>query len=70
MVNDAAERVLGLATDCNTKTAPKSEVQLQALYKVVKGTRDVLRKAATSQEYVTKRSLASVSYEWKDIGES
>ena len=66
VVNDAAERVLGLATTCNTKTAPKSEDQLQALYKVVKGTRDVLRQAATSQENVTKRGLKIIAYDWEE----
>ena len=31
VVNDAAERALGLAADTNTKTAPKSENKLQDL---------------------------------------
>ncbi|KAG0723994.1 hypothetical protein GWK47_041547 [Chionoecetes opilio] len=34
VVNDAAERALGLATDLNTNKAPKSEEQLQALYRL------------------------------------
>ena len=64
-INDAAERALGLATDINTKTAPKSEIQLQALYKVVKGMREKLQKLATSTtELVTKRALSSVDYNW------
>ncbi|KAG0724164.1 hypothetical protein GWK47_041208 [Chionoecetes opilio] len=37
VVNDAAERALGLATDLNTNKAPKSEEQLQALYRVCEG---------------------------------
>ena len=36
-VNDAAERVLGIATDTNTKTTPTSKEELQALYKVIRG---------------------------------
>ena len=63
-VNDAAERVLGLATDLNCISAPKDESQLQAMYKVVKGTRQKLHDLATSSEYVTKRSLGKVEYKW------
>ncbi|KAG0722932.1 hypothetical protein GWK47_043585 [Chionoecetes opilio] len=64
VVNDAAERALGLATDLNTNKAPKSEEQLQALYRVVKGVREKLHGLATSTEVVTKKSLASISYSW------
>lgn len=64
VVNDAAERALGLATEMNTKTIPKSELQLQAIYKVVKGIRDRLRCLATSTEVVTKKALKSVDYKW------
>lgn len=64
VVNDAAERALGLATDFNTKTTPKSEKQLQALYKVVKGCRVKLQQLATSTEVVTKKLLESVQYSW------
>ena len=63
-VNDAAERVLGLATEVNSKSAPKSEEDLQALYKVIKGTRGKIRELATSSEIVTKMSLINVTYEW------
>ena len=63
VINDAAERALGLATDKYTKTAPKSEIQLQALYKVVnKGMREKLTTSTT--ELVTKRALSSVDYNW------
>ena len=65
VVNDAAERALGLATEKNTNTAPKSDSQRQALYKVVKGLREKLSKLATSTEVVTKKSLTSVDYNWK-----
>jgi hypothetical protein len=64
VVNDAAERSLGLATDVNTCKAPKSEEQLQALYRVVKGVREKLAGLATSTEVVTKKSLATVDYSW------
>ena len=62
--NDPAERVLGLATDVNCKTAPKTETELQNVYKVIKGTRKKLHELATSSEYVTKRSLGAVDYNW------
>ena len=62
--NDAGERVLGLATDVSCKTAPKSETDLRAVYKVIKGTREKLHELATSSEYVTKRSLGAVNYNW------
>ena len=66
VVNDAAERALGIATEKNTKTAPKSDCQRQALYKVVKGIRERLGKLATSTEVVTKKSLNSIDYSWKE----
>uniref|UniRef100_UPI00358E4C15 uncharacterized protein n=1 Tax=Myxine glutinosa TaxID=7769 RepID=UPI00358E4C15 len=50
VVNDAAERTLGLATDLNTNKAPTSEAQLQALYRVVKGVREKLHGLATFTE--------------------
>ena len=64
VVNDAAERALGLATEKNTKTAPKSDSQRQDLYKVVKGLREKLNKFATSTEVVTKKALKSIDYNW------
>ena len=64
VVNDAAERAFGLATETNTKAAPKSEEKLQALYQVIRGVREKLRATATSTEYVTKKSLAVVTYNW------
>ena len=64
VINNAAERALGLATDLNTNKAPKSEAQLQALYRVVKGVREKLHGLATSTEVVTKKSLASIDYSW------
>ena len=62
--NDAAERVLRLATNVSYKTTPKSETELQAVYEVIKGTREKLHELATSSEYVTKRSLGAVNYNW------
>ena len=64
VVNDAAERALGLATNFNTKTAPKSESNQQALYRVVKAAREKLRSLATSSELVTKKALAALDYSW------
>ena len=48
--NDAAEGVLGLATDVSCKTAQKSETELQAFYKVINGTREKLHEQATSDQ--------------------
>ena len=62
--NDAAERVLRLATNVSYKTTPKSETELQAVYKVIKGTREKLHELATSSEFVTKLSLGAVNYNW------
>ena len=65
VVNDAAERALGLATDKNTKEAPRNENDLQDLYKVVKGVREKLGNLATSAETVTKKTLITVDFKWK-----
>ena len=62
VVNDAAERALGLATNFNTKTAPKSESSQQALYKVVEAAREKLGSLATSSELITKKALAPSDY--------
>ena len=62
VVNDAAERALGLATEMNTNRAPKSKDQKQNRYKVVKAVRDQLNKIATSVETVTKKGLKKVNY--------
>ena len=64
VVNGAVERVLDLAADTNTKTAPESENKLQDLYKVIRGASEKLRTNATSDETVTKKSLAAVNYYW------
>jgi len=40
VVNDAAERALGLARDTNTKTYPQTEAELRTFYKVNKGVRE------------------------------
>ena len=67
IVNDAAERALGLATEVNTKTAPKSEDQLQDRYKIVKAVREKLSSLATSTEIVTKKALNAVDYKWGEV---
>ena len=64
VVNDAAERALGLATEKNTRTAPKTDCQQQALFKVVKGICEKLSKFATSTDVVTKKALKSIDYNW------
>ena len=64
IVNDAAESALGLPTKTNFKTCPQTEVKLQAFYKVIKGVREKLRKQATSNETVIKKSLSAVKYHW------
>ena len=65
VVNNTAERALGLATDKNTKEAPRNENDLQDLYKVVKGVREKLGNLATSAETVTKKTLITVDFKWK-----
>ena len=62
VVNDAAIRYLGLATEMNTKEAPKSEERKEERFKVVKYARQKLNKLATSAETVTKRALKYVKY--------
>ena len=57
MVNNAVEKALGLAADTNTKTAPKSENELQGLYKVIREAREKLRTQSTSDETVPKKYL-------------
>ena len=64
-VNHAAERAFGLATETNSKTCPQTEVELQTLYKVIKGGREKLRQQATSNEVVTKKALSPVKYDWE-----
>ena len=64
VVNNAAKRALGLAADTDTKTALESENELKDLYKVFRGAREKLRTKTTSNEAVTKKSLAVVNYTW------
>jgi len=65
VVNDAAKRALGVATEMNNKNCPKDEMHGQALYKVVKDARRKLYGMATSSENVTKRALSFIEYNWK-----
>ena len=60
VVNDAAERALDLATEVNSKTARKEKKQLQAMCKVVKGTRKKLLDIVSSSQAVTKGALSEV----------
>ena len=64
VINNAVERAPGLAADANIKTAPESENELQDLYKVIRRAREMLRTIASSDETVTKESLAAVNYNW------
>ena len=51
-----------------TKTAHKSEEQLQAIYKVVNGMWKKLSEYAISTtEVATKKALKSVNYNWQRI---
>ena len=58
VLNDCAERALGMATALHGPTRPKSEKQLQATYKVVDAVRKFQLSTATSSERVTKKTLA------------
>ena len=64
VVNAAAERAVGLATETNFKTCPQTEVKLQAVYQVIIDVREKLRKQAISNEVVTKKALSAVKYDW------
>ena len=55
VVNDAAERALGMATKLHGPTMPKDEEHLQARYKVVDASRKTQGSIATSTERVTKK---------------
>ena len=57
VVNDAAERALGMATSLHGPAMPKDETQKQSLFKVVTAIRKVQGSAATSSERVTKKGL-------------
>ena len=63
VVTNAGERASGLAVDTNIKIDPESENGLQDLCKVIRGARKQLRTTATSEETVTKESLAAANYE-------
>ena len=64
VVNDTAERALGIATEKNTKTTPKTDDQQQDAFKIVKGMQEKLGIVATSTERVTKKALKSIDCEW------
>ena len=56
VVNDPAERVLGMATQMHGQTMPKSEKDCQARYQVVHSVRKFQSSIATSSERVTKKN--------------
>ena len=60
VVNDAAERALGMATSLHGQTMPKNETQIQSLFQVVTAIRKVQGSAATSSERVTKKGLPQI----------
>ena len=64
VVNDAAERALGLLTEFQRNTTPKSEHQKQCLYKIVKEMRNKQYNKATSSERVTKKQIFDTVYKW------
>ena len=57
VINDAAERALGMATYLDGPTLPKDEEHLQARYKVVDASRKTQGSIATSTERVTKKNI-------------
>ena len=57
VVNDAAERALGMATKLDGTRMPKDEEHLQARYKVVDASRKTQGSIATSTERVTKKNI-------------
>ena len=62
VVNGASERALGLATERNTKKAPKYKERKQAGIKIVHHMRKTLNKLATSSETVIKKALNVIEY--------
>ena len=56
VVNDVAERALGMATSLCGPTMPKNEAQLQATFKVVDAIRKIQGSVATSSEQVSKKT--------------
>ena len=56
VINDPAERVLGMATQMHGQTMPKSEKDCQARYQVVHSVRKFQSSIATSSERVTKKN--------------
>ena len=66
VVNDAAERALGLLTSLHGQTMPKNEKLLQAKLKVVNQTRKVQAVIATSSERVTKKNLDTFEVKFEE----
>lgn len=62
VVNDCAERALGLLTEFNTGTVTKDETQRQALLQVVRHMRKQQKAASSSTERCTKATISAVNY--------
>ena len=58
VVNDTAERALGMATSLHGTTLPKSEESLQARFKVVDAIRKIQGSLTKSSERVSKQTLS------------
>lgn len=63
VVNDSAERALGLITEFNSGQVTHDEDQKQWLYQVVQEMRRQQKEAATSTERCTKTILKTVHYD-------
>ena len=57
VVNDTAELVLGIATDKNTKTAPKTDDQRQDVFKIVKGMQEKFGNVATRMSHKKRTKI-------------
>ena len=57
MVNDCAERILGMGMSLHSSSMPENEKQLQVTYKAIDAVRKFQRSTAISSERVTKKAL-------------
>ena len=62
VVNDSAERALGLLTEFNDGKITKNEEQKQFLYQTITHMRKINKEMATSSERVTKKMLKFAEY--------
>ena len=63
VVNDAAERALGLLTEFNQQTLLNDEEQKQYVYKVVKELRNQQTNIVKGSERVTKQTISSINFD-------